>query len=320
MNTEHPSDPGPRTLDPARKNFPDRLTDACLEKGPVCVGLDPVLERLPASLRASAEDGQAVSAARAIARFCRGVLEAVAPQVGCVKIQSACFERYLWPGVEVYYRLIEHARSLGLIVIADVKRGDIGTSSNHYAAGHLAESDFSDLGSLGGPDAVTLSPYLGADALEPFIQTAATHHKGLFVLVRTSNPGSDSLQRLPLADGRTVAQAFGDEMARLGSADHLVGSSGYSLLGAVVGATKSHEMAELRARMGQQIFLVPGFGAQGGSAADVKAAFKSDGSGAMITASRSVVYAFEQSADDWQTAVANAARKMGREIRSTLES
>jgi len=289
------------------------------------VGLDPVWERLPRSIRQPAEEdakaGMAGPVLDAIRRYCSGVLRAVAPHVPCVKVQSACFERYLWPGVEAYHHVISEAAALGLLVIGDAKRGDIGVSAEHYAAGCLDDPPFSDLDgskTITGPDALTINAYLGDDSLEPFINLAQKRGKGLFALVRTSNPGGDAIQGLQLTDGRTVAEAVACVVARAGSRH--VGQSGYSLLGAVVGATKAPDAARLRELMPQQIFLVPGFGTQGGKAGDVKACFKPDGTGAIITASRSILYAYEKPAtEDWMEAVERATVEMKREITEILD-
>lgn len=286
--------------------FTDRLLDAMAAKGaPTCVGLDPVFEKLPPAV-------QNQPPLKAIEAFCLGVIDAIAEIIPAVKPQSACFERYGSAGVAVLEQVIDRAHQRGLIVITDAKRGDIGPSASHYAAGLLR-----------GPhagDALTLSAYLGVDGVEPFLDVAAEEGRGLFALVRTSNPGSDAIQALPLADGRTVAEAVGDALAELGSRH--VGRRGYSLLGAVVGATKPDDARRLRQRLPQQLFLVPGFGAQGGGAEDVRACFKPDGTGAIITASRSVIYAFQQNgtpAKLWQQAVAAAAVDLNQQIRSILE-
>lgn len=273
-------------------------------------------DRLPSPLRRGG--GKARDAVAAITDFTRGVLDAVAAHAPCVKFQSACFERYLWPGVEAYHKLIHEARQRGLIVISDVKRGDIDISAAHYAAGCLADPGFTDLGTPQGPDAVTINPYLGQDSVGPFIDAATRQGKGLFALVRTSNPGADTLQNLVLQDGSTVAQAVAKMVAQLGSAPHMVGAAGYSLLGAVVGATKTQDIRRLRELMPQQVFLVPGFGAQGGSADDVKACFKADGSGAVITASRSVIYAYKKDDTRWQPAVEAAARQFKQQVSEIL--
>lgn len=292
-------------------HFADRLRSAVETKGgPICVGLDPVLEKLPEKMR------QARDRVDALLTFSLDVIEAVRDEVPCVKVQSACYERYGSAGVAAYESVIEAARKAGLIVIADVKRADIGISSEHYAVGLLGESG-------DGPDAITINPYLGGDAIQPFIDHAAEHGKGLFNLVRTSNAGSDQLQSLLLEDGRTLAEAVAWVVDRMGDTEGLVSeASGDSLMGAVVGATKADEARTLRELMPKQVFLVPGFGAQGGSAEDVKACFRADGSGAIVTASRSVIYAWHDDADElgeqWPDAVRDAARTMKEQINEVV--
>jgi orotidine-5'-phosphate decarboxylase len=219
--------------------------------------------------------------------------------------------------VQAYHELMLEAQAMGLVVIADSKRGDIGISAEHYAAGCLGDTGFEDLGSPQGPDALTINAYLGGDSLEPFVKVAGNQGKGLFALVRTSNPGGDRLQSMELKDGRCVSDAVAQIVTEAGSKQ--IGKSGYSVLGAVVGATKPPDAARLRKVMPQQIFLVPGFGAQGGSAEDVKPCFKEDGTGAIITASRSVLFAYEKPAtDDWEGAIAKAAADMNRQIAGIL--
>lgn len=295
-------------------HFADRLLELCRDKNaPVCVGIDPVYEKLPGAMPHM--DPQ--TRLHIIEAYCMDVLEAVEAHVPAVKLQIACFERYRAEGMAHYFRLVERAHQLGLMVIADAKRGDIGTSSDHYAAGMLGNDDTDDVTD---PDALTVNAYLGADAIEPFMTNAVEHDQGLFALVRTSNPGGDALQSLPLQDGRTVAEAVADIVAELGrSRPGYLGESGYSLLGAVVGATKAADAAALRKRMPQQLFLVPGFGAQGGRAEDVKACFKPDGTGAIITASRSVIYAYDGPDDmDWKSKVTAAAADLCTQIRHIL--
>ncbi len=301
-------------------HFADRLLQAIEHKGsPICVGLDPVLERLPESLRGGVSPGRAEDAAHAIEAFCNEVLRLVAPFAPCVKIQSACFERYLWPGLRTYQRLIAEARALDMLVIADVKRGDIGASTEHYAAGCLAEPPYTDLGPLAGPDAVTVNPYMGADALEPFIRIATEQGKGVFALVRTSNTGGERIQSVKTAAGPAVADRVAELVAEMGDEPGLRGERGYSLLGAVVGATAPADAARMRRLMPRQVFLVPGFGAQGGGAEDVQACFNADGKGAIITASRSVLYAYQQQdTADWRSAIRRAAEQMAGEIRKVV--
>jgi orotidine-5'-phosphate decarboxylase len=304
-------------------HFADRfLHEARVKGAPVCVGIDPVLAKLPAALRPVKADGSLVeddagAALEAIRWWGMGLLKAVAKHVPCVKFQSACFERYLWEGVKLQHELTLDARRLGLLVINDAKRGDIGISAEHYAAGCLGDTEFTDLGRSAGADALTANAYLGHDSLEPLIKLAGAQGKGLFALVRTSNPGGDALQSLALADGRTVSDAVADIVVKAGEGH--VGKSGYSLIGAVVGATKPQDAVGLRKRMPQQLFLVPGFGAQGGTAADVKPCFKSDGTGAIITASRSVIFAYEKPAtSDWQGAIEAGAADLNKQIRGIL--
>ncbi len=289
-------------------HFADRLIDACLEKqAPVCVGIDPVFERLPAAMRAIVDDpDDPERISEVMLQWVGGVLKAVAEHVPAVKFQSACFERYGPHGTLCLEMGMQMARRLGLIVILDAKRGDIGISSEHYAAAAFAHAD-----------AVTVSPYLGVDALGPFIDHAARVGGGLFALVRTSNPGSDAVQAAKLADGRSVAEHIADLLAEAGAAH--IGRRGYSLLGAVVGATKPDEIAALRDRMTRQIILLPGYGAQGGGAADVRAAFDAAGRGALVTASRSVIYACQGiTTDDWAAPVAEAAAQMVQQIHAAL--
>lgn len=297
-------------------HFADRLIQACREKKtPICVGIDPVYEKLPASLRREINPGQSTEISprlQCIDSFCREVFRIVTPHVPCVKIQSACFERYGWQGLQVCHELIVQAKRQGLINIYDAKRGDIGVSSEHYAVGCLADS-----AGQPGPDSLTVNPYMGLDTISPFISTAASQGKGLFALVRTSNPGSDAIQAIKLDNGQSVAQAMARQVDQVGQA--VLGNSGYSLLGAVVGATKASEAAELRQLMPRQIFLVPGFGAQGGKADDVKACFNADGLGAIITASRSILYAYEKPLrEDWSKAIEQATLAMKAEIAEIL--
>lgn len=280
----------------------DRLVAAVDRAGsPVCVGIDPVLERLPAQLRPGSPGvSQAVEA---LAAFAIGVLDAIAGHVGCVKLQAACFERYRHRGVEALERVIGEARQRGFLVILDAKRGDVSVSAEHYAAAAFDPALGTDR-----PDWITVNSYLGDDAIEPFLRPGA----GVFALVRTSNPGGDTVQAQRLADGRTVAEAVATMVAQLGGRS--VGRCGFSAVGAVVGATRPAEVAGLRALMPQQIFLVPGYGAQGGGVADIRPCFLDRGRGAIVAASRSVIYAFDPGADDWKGAVRDAARRFADEV------
>jgi orotidine-5'-phosphate decarboxylase len=249
------------------------------------------------------------AAVRSIERFCREVLEAVAAHVPCVKLQSACFERYGAPGVEALEAVIATAAGHGLQVILDAKRGDIGISAAHYAAAAFGAED-EDGGPR--PDWITINSYFGNDGIEPFLRES----RGAFALVRTSNPGADAIQQRRLEDGSTVAEAVGRLVADLGESS--LGRRGYSALGAVVAATRAEAARGLRELMPRQLFLVPGFGAQGGGAEDVLPCFHADGTGAVVTASRSVIYAFDPGDRRWAAAVATAAADLAREVGEVL--
>lgn len=274
----------------------DRLAQAVHETGgPVCVGLDPVLEKLPGAL-------SDLQPAAAFAQFSIGVVDAVRGIAAAVKFQSACYERLGPAGMSALAEATAHAASAGMVVILDGKRGDIGISAQHYAS--ASRSKFHAQWS-------TVNPYMGEDSIAPFLQDNC----GAFALVRTSNPSGDALQCLRLADGTTLCHAVAAMIDRIGS--HDIGSSGYSSLGAVVGATKSTEIAALRALMPRQWFLVPGYGAQGGGADDVLQCFDAKGLGAIITASRSVIYPQPQSVD-WKSSIARAAAAMREELRRAM--
>jgi orotidine-5'-phosphate decarboxylase len=290
------------------EHFADRLLRAIESKGsPVCVGIDPVYERLPDEFRSGGDDQQ--RRIDAIGRFSREVLRIVSPLVPAVKVQSAYFEVYRGPGVALYFDIVRAAAEAGLLVIGDVKRNDIGSTARAYAAGHLTGAAT--------PDAITINGYLGADGLEPFVEAAREEGKGVFVLVRTSNPSAKSVQDFPDASGKKLYEHIAEQVAVIGGRKDLIGTRGYSCIGAVVGATYPDEGRRLRELMPQQIFLVPGYGAQGATAADCAAAFKGDGTGAIVNASRSVIFAHqrEEYADmDWKQAVEQAAKTFANDI------
>lgn len=302
--------------------FADRLVAAIESKrAPICVGIDPIFEMFPDAVAgpASARNANDITAVvDAIYTFTTRVLKIVAPHVPCVKFQSAYFEKYLWEGVEAYYSLIHEAQALGLLVIGDVKRGDIGSTAEAYAAAHLLDAAFDERDDVAAPDAITVNPMLGLDTLKPFIDAARATGKGLFVLVRTSNPGSVDTQDVKLADGRTWSEALADRLHPL--AEDFVGATGFSSIGAVVGATQPHMMTSLRERLPRSIFLLPGYGAQGATAEMTRAAFR-DGTGALVSASRSILYAHKESkyaGDDWERAVERATLDMKADLASVI--
>ncbi|MFT5453802.1 MAG: orotidine-5'-phosphate decarboxylase [Myxococcota bacterium] len=272
--------------------FGDRLAIRVAAVGsPTCVGLDPHLNRLPLDAAGGRAQG-----ARAAELFCRGVIDSVAEHVACVKPQVAFFEALGSPGVAALEAVVSHARAAGLIVVLDAKRGDIGSTAEAYARATL-----DDDGPMGA-DAVTLSPYLGAESLAPFARRTA-HGKGLFVLVRTSNPGSGVWQGGPDAGvARGVAEWI---TAQNADADDL------GPIGAVIGGTLGDEVAAWRAAMPKAWFLVPGFGAQGAGPDDVRRQFRGDGRGAIITSSRGVLFpATGTDGSAWRTKVNDRARAL----------
>lgn len=304
--------------------FSDRLLRAIATKGsPICVGIDPVFEQLPdavAGKPADRDGNDTESVIDAIFDFTTNVLRTVAPHVPVVKFQSAYFEKYRWEGVEAYYSLVQEAKDLGLLVIGDVKRGDIGSTSAAYADAHLGEAAMIDTESVA-PDAITINPMLGIDSIEPFVKTARDENKGLFVLVRTSNPGSADFQDVKLIDGRTWSELVADRLNDLTADGALMGEDGFSSLGAVVGATQTHTMQSLRGRLPKSIFLLPGYGTQGATGEMTRAAFI-DGRGAIVSASRSILYAHKDpkyaGARDWTDAVLQATLAMKADLASAI--
>ncbi len=287
--------------------FFDRLATAVIRcRTPVLVGLDPRLESLPAGLRPSGNDSADVAAA--YERFCRGVIDVVAGRVAAVKPQAAFFEELGPAGMQALAGVVRYARSAGLLVILDGKRNDIGSTAIAYARGYLgAESPWQC-------DALTVSPYLGADSLEPFLGVARERNCGVFVLVKTSNPGGGMLQDLR-AEEKAVYEHVADFVES--AAAESLGRLGYGPAGAVVGATYPEQLAALRERMPHTWFLVPGFGAQGATADDVAAAFDSYGLGAIVNSSRGIIFAHRRSPyaerygdERWQEAVSAALDEM----------
>jgi orotidine-5'-phosphate decarboxylase len=310
------------------ENFADRLVGAIEAKGaPICVGIDPMFEMFPDAVAggppSSRNANDVTRVIDTIYTFTTKVLKVVAPLVPCVKFQSAYFEKYLWEGVEAYYSLIHEAKQLGLVVIGDVKRGDIGSTAEAYAAGHLMDSPFDERDDTATPDAITVNPMLGMDTLKPFADAAKANGKGLFVLVRTSNPGSTETQDVKLADGRTWSEHLADLLRPVAGHDGLVGARGFSAVGAVVGATQPQTMTSLRDRLPQSIFLLPGYGAQGATAEMTRAAFR-DGKGALVSASRSILYAHrekkyaERFGNDWERCVEQAVHDMRTDLSAVI--
>lgn len=294
---------------------------------PACIGLDPAYDRLPADITAQTGLGDAhdvESALDAVREFCRAVIRIVSPMVPAVKINSAFFERYYSDGIEAYFDLIQEAAAADLIVIGDVKRADIGHSSSFYAKAHLSDPDFATLDALVAPDAVTVNPYFGLDGIKPFLDIARDESKGLFALVQTSNESAVEVQGLTLTDGRTVGERVAALVHAWAGGDGLIGADGYSLLGAVVSPRDQASTQALRAAMPNCIFLVPGFGAQGKTAEQIRACFRPDGTGALVNASRSVIYAHQDTKyqqmyiSQWESCVEHACRDFVTAVQSIV--
>jgi orotidine-5'-phosphate decarboxylase len=258
--------------------FADRLIQQILAKNSrSIVGLDPRVDQMPAFVRGHGEYA-------AITAFHELVIEAVADLVPAVKPQLAFFEQYGVVGMQAFENTVLAAKKRGLLVIADGKRNDISSTAEAYANAYLGPDVFNC-------DALTVTPYLGRDSLLPFVEACEKHGKGLFVVLKTSNPGSKDFEDQPLqSTGRPLYEKIGGALNQLG--ESLVGESGYSSIGAVIGATFPEEGRRLRALMPKALILVPGYGAQGGSAQAAAECFNDDGLGAIVNSSRGITYAF----------------------------
>lgn len=295
-------------------NAADRLIAKIREKGnAVVVGIDPRPRQFPEEIAEKFPDSKAGIAGQ-LRAFSEAILDVVADLVPAVKFQSAFFEEFGPEGVAALHEGAAEARRRGLFVIIDGKRNDIGSTAEAYARGYLGHPPISDEdGPAWEADALTISPYLGSDGIDPFAKVAAERGTGLFVLVRTSNPSAGDFQDL-IADGKPIYRHVADRL--VGWAEPLTGESGYSAIGAVVGATYPEQLAELRKAMQGIIFLIPGYGAQGGTAADVAAGCDDNGLGAIVNCSRGIIFAFERKdlrerfEHDWRGAVAFAVREM----------
>jgi len=283
----------------------DRLYEAVAKRGHVCVGLDTAVDHLPAQVRAAYPSPTA-----AILAYNRAIISATADFAACFKVQIAYYEEHGVEGLRVYAETLRLIRSRGLVAIADIKRGDIADTATRYVRAHLS-GDFE-------ADCVTLNPYMGLDSIEPWLVEAEKRGKGLFALVRTSNPGMRDFQGLELAKGGRVY----DEVARRFSAlsTRGRGSHGYGALGAVVGCTERSEAAAIRERLSGVFILIPGYGAQGGAAEDA-ALLLADGNGGIVNASRSILKAWSTAGlDSASTGLEEAAAAAGRAAREMRDA
>jgi orotidine-5'-phosphate decarboxylase len=295
-------------------HFADRLTAAVRRrKTPALVGIDPRLANLPAPLQPTTESPSPEQVASAFVEFSQGIIDVVAPLVPAVKPQSAFFEQIGPAGTAALGEVIQYARSKGLVVITDAKRNDIGSTADAYAQAYLGPPSSTPFAS----DGLTVSPYLGEDSLAPFVEIAQQNGNGIFVLVKTSNPGGGRFQDL-VADGQPVYQHVAQLVNQLALATPGQDSShSYGCVGAVVGATYPEQLVALRQSMPNTWLLVPGYGAQGGGARDVAGGFDEQGLGAIINNSRGIIFAHECdefrgkfSPQNWQRAVEAATLNM----------
>ena len=302
----------------------DRLIENIIEKqNPTVAGLDPKLDYVPASVKDAcfAKYGKTLEgAAAALLAFNKAIIDQICDIVPAIKPQAAYYEMYGWQGVKALAETIAYAKEKGMFVITDGKRNDIGTTMEAYAAAHLGTTDVAgEAIDAFGADALTVNGYLGTDGIKPLANICKEKDKGIFVLVKTSNPSSGELQDLQLISGVSVYEQMGKMCERWG--EELPGKYGYSGVGAVVGATYPEQLAEMREKAPHTFFLVPGYGAQGGGANDAKNAFDKNGLGAIINSSRGIMCAWKKqglSEDDFAIAARNEALRMKDDILSVI--
>ncbi len=278
----------------------DKLIDQIIaKKSPIVVGLDPRPDLVPGHIMETALDthGQTPKAiAHAYLEFNKGIIDAVADLIPAVKPQIAMYENYGMDGLWAYLETVNYAKEKGLVVIGDVKRSDIASTALAYADGHIGQVSIGEnTYPMFNADFITVNPYLGSDSIEPFKKNCEKFDKGLFVLVKTSNAGSGELQDLK-SDGKFIYEIVGDLVSKWG--ESLIGSHGYSKIGAVVGATHPEQAAVLRKQMPHSFFLVPGYGAQGATAKDLACCFDKNGLGAIVNSSRGIIGAHKSGSFD----------------------
>jgi len=310
------------------KNFADRLIDTIgKKKNPSIIGLDTELLKVPGFLRDkyAGKHGDSFEAASlCILEFNRRLIDSLKAVVPAVKIQSAFYEQYGFHGVKAFMETAEYAKAAGLIVVGDVKRNDIGNTSRAYSKAYLGRSEvFSEKRPAFDLDCITVNPYLGTDGVAPFVEDVKEFGKGIFVLVKTSNPSSSELQNLEAglkSERKKIYEVVAELVRKWG--EGTAGKMGYNSVGAVVGATFPEEAKKLRKIMEKAVFLVPGYGAQGGGAGDAANCFNPDGYGAIVHSARDVIYAFQKSGgkeEDFAAAAKAAAMKMKEDLTTALE-
>lgn len=290
-------------------NITDKLIDRIIAlQNPTCVGLDTIGEYLPPEMQEKITDN--ATAAEQILIFNKKIIDAVCDVVPAVKIQIACYEMYGAHGIACFEETARYAAEKGLIVIADGKRNDIGNTAGFYAQAFLSEKATCPV------DYLTVNGYLGTDGIMPFIDVCKRCDKGLFALVKTSNPSSGEFQNLQLQNGQTVYEYMGSLVEKWGS--ELVGSYGYSSVGAVVGATHPEEAARLRAQLPGVFFLIPGYGAQGGNADMLRCCFDRRGLGGIVNNSRGILCAYRKNGGRYDEAARQACIAMQKDLSDSI--
>lgn len=302
----------------------DELVEASEKRSPICVGLDPNLGNIPEYIkaRAYAQYGETLEgAAEAVLEYNKGLIDAVCDLVPVVKPQLAMYEQFGVPGLSCYERTVAYAHKHGLLVIADAKRGDIGSTSEAYARAHVGSVTVgnNEIRPFAA-DFVTVNPYLGSDGVMPFVEECKRHGTGIFVLVKTSNPSSGELQDRVI-DSRPLYELVAEYVREWGA--EVMGESGYSSVGAVVGATYPRQGEQLRELMPQTLILVPGYGAQGATGVDLAGFFKPDGTGAIVNSSRGIIAAWKKGPyacpeEQYADAARAATQAMAEDIRAAV--
>lgn len=305
------------------QHFADRLIENIQKKkSPICVGLDPKLEYIPSFIQKKYKEkykkNSFQAAGRAIVEFNKGIIDSIHDLVPIVKPQMAFYELFGAHGLEAFSETVVYAKKKGLLVLADAKRNDIGSTAEAYASEFLGEVDvFGEKLPSFDVDALTVNAYLGYDGVKPFIKVCRKYGRGIFILVKTSNPSSRDFQDLRTSDEYCNFEIMAQYIEAWGADD--IGEKGYSCIGAVVGATFPKVAKKLRSMMPQTIFLVPGYGAQGATASDVKVCFNKDGFGAIINSSREIIFAYKKSKRFGENQYGEAAREAVLKMREDLQ-
>ncbi len=296
------------------------ITDKLIEgiigmQNPTCVGLDTLFDYLPDEMKAGVTTFEGV--AERVFEFNKKIIDNVYDIVPSVKVQIAYYEMYGVAGMKAYEETLKYAQEKGLVVIADAKRNDIGSTAACYAKTFLGETKVNDLSLKAFPaDYVTVNGYLGTDGIAPFVEECEKNEKGIFVLVKTSNPSSGELQNLVLENGKPVYEYMGNLVEKWG--ESTIGEYGYSAVGAVVGATHPTEAARLRKVLPHTFFLIPGYGAQGGNAEMLKSCFGENGLGGVVNNSRGILTAYKKNGGTYYEAARKASIAMQEDLSKTI--